>query len=211
MAQFYKTKRIPYSKYQKLHENGQLMKPYNPSDNTKGREFMNTVLFPRFASFFKDGDKVYHIGKHGFWDYSLFFNNFEKRCEFIITDNVEEMDPDLVDDITKSNIESNSADGVTLVGMWEILPQGQLALDEIFRILKPGGRLLFSADIQPNQEGYVGADKSLSFQGFLKRLNQFLIDEILFVYDPVNPGWTKMYSSGKLEALFIIARKPEND
>ena len=64
----------------KGHRDPRLLAYLDPQKNTKGREYMNTIVIPRFAEFFKNDDLIYSIGQHVFWDYSYLFNNFEKRC-----------------------------------------------------------------------------------------------------------------------------------
>jgi len=202
MATFYKGKRLPYSKTQN-YQGGQMMKPYDPLINTKGRQYLNDELYPRFAKRFKDGDKIYFIGKHGFWDYSLFFNNFHLRTDFIVTDIESGMDPDLVDDITKTNIPENSADGVCFTGMWEIMGGGtKSALENILKILKPGGSVIISKDA-----GYQRhrIEDDGTFNQMLIALKGFLIDEIHLIYGPPH---TKRYTSGDVDSYLIIARKP---
>lgn len=180
MFDFYKGKR---------HHTG-LMQAYNPSDNTKGREYLNTVMMPRFAKRLKDGDLVYNIGKHVDWDYSLVFNNFELRCDYRTTDNQPDNIPDIVDDITESKLESDSADAIIYVGMSNIGIDNNKAFEEIYRILKPGGLFLVSLD-----EKVFIPDK-------------FIKDEVHYIYEPTRDGWDKMYSDGGLNSSFIICRKP---
>jgi SAM-dependent methyltransferase len=203
MATFYPGKRLPYSKTQN-YQGGQMMEPYDPLINTKGREYLNSVLYPRFAKRFKDGDTIYFIGKHGFWDYSLFFSNFELRTNFLITDNEPGMDPDIVDDIVETKLPDNSAEGVCFTGMWEIMGGAMpKILGNIYRILKPGGSVIISKDA-----GYQRhkADDDITFAQLLVTLNQYLIDEVHFVYGPPH---TKMRSSGDIDSYLLIARKPE--
>jgi SAM-dependent methyltransferase len=181
----------------KGHRDNRLMKHLKPEENTKGREFMNTVVIPRFAKFFKGDDLIYNIGQHVFWDYSLIFNNFERRCNYLTTDTDPlQGTPDIIDDITQSKLESNTADGIMMVGMSDVVPEFKKALSEIFRILKPGGRLLMS---------YHGTGMGTIFD----LVKDFKIDEMYFNYGPSGLGWTEMYSEGEVDSYFVICRKPK--
>lgn len=179
------------------HRDKRLFKAYDPHTNTKGREYMNTKIIPHFASFFKDGDKVINIGQHIFWDYSMVFNNMLLRCDYLTTDtDPTQGEPDIIDDITQSKLESDSADGMMLVGMSDVVAQFDKALSEIYRILKPGGRLLVSFH-------------GVTLPGFLEKLKQFKLDELHCVYDPGAVGWTDMYSDGLINSYFALVRKPK--
>jgi len=191
MPEWYKGKRHP----------NPLMKPYKPLQNTKGREFMNTILFPRFAKRFKDGDVIINIGKHWFWDYSFFFNNFELRCDYQTTDNDATQLADIVDDITDTKIPENSADGVIYVGMSDIGVDNSKAIPNCFKILKPGGRFLVSFHCGGTSPLY----KNGSFQGFLELLKDFVIDEIFVVY---GDSHSEMYVGSDPLSYFAICRKP---
>lgn len=189
--------------FYKGHRDVRVLAYLDPQKNTKGRHFMNTVVFPRFARFFKDGDLVYNIGQHVFWDYSVLFNNFEKRVNYLTTDNdPTQGNPDVIDDITDSKIESNSADGIIYVGMSDVVHDHPKAIENMYRILKPGGRLLFSF-----HGGGSGPLKDTNLMGILDMLQKFIIDEMYFVYGPGGLDWGEMYTNGDVDSHFIICRK----
>ena len=178
-----------------------LMKPYDPLQNTKGREFMNTVLFPLFVKRFKDGDKIINIGKHWFWDYSFYFNNFQLRCDYQTTDIDPTQKSDIVDDIENTQLEENSADGVIYVGMSDIGVDNDKAIPNCYKILKSGGRFLVSF--------HAGGEQSLTtnggFQAFLRLLKDFIIDDIYVVYGHPH---SEIYVNGNPLSYFAIGRKP---
>lgn len=187
------------------HRDNRLMAHLDPQRNTKGRHFMNEMVIPRFAKFFKDDDLIYNIGQHVFWDYSTVFNNFRLRANYLTTDtDPTQGTPDIIDDITKSKLESNSADGMMYVGMSDVVRDHPKAIENIYRILKPGGRLLFSF----HGGGDTNKVAKSNLPSILELLKDFVIDEMYFVYGPGGLEWGKMYSDGALESHFIICRKP---
>lgn len=184
--------------FHKGHRDNRLMAHLEPSANTKGRDFMNSVVIPRFAEFFKDDDLIYNIGQHVFWDYSTIFNNFHLRANYLTTDtDPTQGTPDVIDDITDSKLASDSAEGVMYVGMSDVVRDHPKALEHIYRILKPGGRLLFSFH-------------GVGMGTIIDLLKKFKIDEMYFVYGPSGLGWTERYSDGELDSYFVICRKPKN-
>ena len=182
--------------FYKGHRDKRLLAYLDPQKNTKGRHFMNTVVIPRFAEFFKDGDIIYNIGQHVFWDYSYVFNNFEKRCNYLTIDiDPTQGNPYIIDDITDSKLEDNSADGIIYVGMSDVVRDHTKALANIYRILKPQGRLLFSFH-------------GIGILQILDMIKNFKMDEIYFVYGQGGLDWGEMYTNGEIDSYFIICRKP---
>lgn len=130
-----------------------MIAPYQLSINTRGREHFNRIIVPHFAEFFKDGDKILFVGKHPLWDYSPLFNSPAKQCEYVVSDIEPSMEPDVVDDIGASKFETNSFDGVILVGVYDSLTGGATkdkVTSEVHRITKPGGRILIADSGTPN-------------------------------------------------------------
>ena len=181
-----------------------LMKPIEPTDNTKGRELLNREIMPEYASYFKTGDKVYFIGKHRMWDYSAYFNNPALQCEFYTVDKVAAEKPDIVDDITQSRLESNSAEGVVFIGMdWDI-PDPKQAFAEIRRILKPGGRIVSAFAGKGDTRGGT----IYTLEQVMEYHKDYLVDEISFLYGS-EAFFTKRYEQGDIFVMCVIARKPE--
>ena len=175
-----------------------MIKPYDTKKNTKGREFISKQLIPRFAKRFKTGDRVLFVGKHWFWDYSPFFSNTIIQCDYKTLDIRKDKEPDILDDITNSKVESNSFDGVMYVGMDNIGIDNAKAIEHIHRILKPGGRLFISLS--------AGGDRPLgsNLLGNLEKVKAFVVDEICIVY---GPEFTDVYTDGRPSAYFITCRK----
>jgi SAM-dependent methyltransferase len=187
------------------HRDKRLLAYLDPQKNTKGREYMNTIVIPRFAKFFKNDDVIYNIGQHVFWDYSYLFNNFEKRCNYLTVDiDPTQGEPDVIDDITDSKIESESADGMIYVGMSDVVHDHPKAIEHIYRILKPGGRLLFS--FHGGGQRYL---KDTNVMGILDMLKAFTVDEMYMVYGPGGLDYGEMYTDGNLDSSFYIVRKPK--
>ena len=178
-----------------------LMKHVDPASNTKGREVLNRETVPLFASFIPSGGKVYNIGKHRMWDYSAYFNNPAKQCEYFSTDIAAGEEPDIVDDITQSRLETNSADGILFIGMdWDI-PDPRQALAEVKRILKPGGRVVTAFA----GEGDTRGGNTYSLEQVMNFHKEFLVDEISIMYGSNAVG--VRYDEGPVFAYMVIARK----
>lgn len=107
---------------------------------TKQRKFLNEVLIKKFAKMFGKKDKVFIIGCGINWDYREDFD-----CDLSTTEIDPMIKADIHDDICKSDIGTEFADGVLFNGMWESVENPFDAFHEIHRILKPDGRLLFGA------------------------------------------------------------------
>lgn len=153
-----------------------------------GRDFLNTKVMSQFGSKFTGGT-VYWIGKHLKWDYRPFFPEGVLKT----TDILPALQPDVVDDILNSTIPENSADGVAYIGMEQDINDTVRALDNIYRILKPGGRLLIGL----TGIGSSGAGKTFEFRGGLDLLNRFFIEELYNVWE-----------NNQHMVAFVIARKP---
>jgi len=178
--------------------------PYiDPVKNTKGREYINRIVIPRFAERFKDQDLVINVGKHRLWDYSPFFNRPDKFVEYKSLDIAAGEEPDIVDNILASTLPDNHCEGVIYVGMdWDI-DNNEQALKEIRRILKPGGSVAISLAAPGDTRG----GKVWTFNEALEMVRkEFLIDEIHIAYGPIQPG-APLYSEGDPIAWFFVARK----
>lgn len=178
------------------------MKYVEPASNTKGREYINRVLIPRFAERFKDQDIVVNVGKHRFWDYAPFFNRPDKFVEYINLDIAESEEPDIVDNITASKLEDGYADGILYVGMdWDV-HDTETALKEILRILKPGG-IVCATFAAP---GDTRGGRVYKLDEVFRLFSEFLVDEMHITYGPIQPG-VPLYDEGDPIAYSVIARK----
>src|SRR3990167_8486495 len=81
-------------------------------------------------------DIVYVIGKNPNYDYS---NMFPLG---ITTDIDKQTNPDLLDDICHSKIETCTASAIVFIGVFEFLKEPTQAFSEMYRVLKTGGYLL---------------------------------------------------------------------
>jgi SAM-dependent methyltransferase len=175
--------------------------PYDITKNSKGREYLNRKLMPYFASFFKNGDRILFVGRHPKWDYSIFFNGPHKQCEYIVSDIDKETNPDVIDDITQSKFETNSFDGVIIIGIFDSFKPGSKPdnfKSELVRIIRPGGRVLMALNHFP-PNGAINA---------VDAWPEFMVDEVYRIFGKSNlvekEGW---YGNGLCQAIFLIMRK----
>ena len=82
--------------------------------------------------------RVLDIGKSRYWDYGLETIDIDFRRR-----------PDIVGDICKSYLPSDTYDMVLCNGMYEVVSDPQKMVDEVRRILKPWGKVIF---------GFVGVN-----------------------------------------------------
>ena len=75
---------------------------------------------------------VLDVGKSRYWEYG-----------FPTIDINSKLDPSIVGDICHSDIPSASYDMALCNGMYEFMEDPQLMVDEVGRILKPGGTAIF--------------------------------------------------------------------
>lgn len=185
--------------HRRLH--AQMLRPYEVTNNSKGREFINKVLMSHFATFFQDGDRVLYVGKQAIWDYSVFFNGPHKQVEFITSDIEASAEPDVVDNICDSQFETDSFDGMILIGIFDSLKgedrSSKKVISETHRILKPGGRLFAAIDGKPN-----GAYDPVS------AWPDFYVDEVYYVWGETHlveedKGW---YGEGRNQVILLIMR-----
>ena len=64
-----------------------------------------------------------------------------ENCDWKTLDICPEINPNIVDDITRSKIATASVEGVICKSIFEHIAAPQMAAEEIYRILVPGGRL----------------------------------------------------------------------
>ena len=179
----------------------QMLRPYDVTNNSKGRELINRVLMLHFASFFCDGDRVLYVGKQVIWDYSVFFNGPHKQVEFVTSDIEPAMEPDVVDNICDSQFETDSFDGVILIGIFDSLKgeghSSKKVISETHRILKPGGRLFAAIDGKPNGS----YDPASAWP-------DFYVDEVYYIWGKTHKmeegvGW---YGMGPNQVIILIMR-----
>ena len=103
---------------------------------SQGREFLNKVAIPALASKMGDEDMVVIVGVNRNYNYK---EMFPKVLEIDIN---PATNPDIVDDICHSQLQSEVAKAVLFIGVYEFLENPTLAIKEVHRILKPNGHLL---------------------------------------------------------------------
>lgn len=176
---------------------------------SKGRAVLHHEILPRFASFFTHGDRVVDVGRHIYWDYSSYFFNPVRMCDYIQIDtqpglkdqDTQEPIDYVVDDICQSKMEDNSVNGFVFIGMHDNINNAQKAYDEMYRMLKPGGRILVAF---PGNGASCGGRLTTMFD-WADYVNKFIIDEVTYVYKPEN---NERYTDGPNTSILVIARKP---
>lgn len=171
---------------------------YPIETNTRGREFLNRKLMPYFAEKFKDGDRVLSVGKHPIWDYSPLFNSPAKQVEFMVSDIQPEMDPDVVDNMGKSQFPDNHFDGIVLVGVYDsiINSTGDEISKEVHRVVKPGGHVLIAWSGTPR--GIYSPHEAWPWM---------IVDEVHWSWGTHFMEKDKSYySEGENQGIFIIGR-----
>jgi len=183
--------------------------PFNPM-RSKGRAVLHNEILPKLASFYKSGDLIVNIGTHIFWDYSSYFFNPVRMCEYITTDVQLDLKDQQegtllnykIDDITNSSFADSSVDCVIFIGMFDNINNPRLAFDNILRILKPGGRLLVAFP----GSGAVCGGELVGATEWADWLTGFIVDDVTYVYDPEDE---ERYSDGKNTSIIVLARKPK--
>lgn len=181
-----------------------MIKPYPLEENTRGREYVNRIMMPHFAKFFKDGDKILFVGRHPYWDYSRFFNNPAKQCEYIVIDNSPDCNPppDIVDNMGKSQFPDASFDGIILIGVYDSLYKStsEEVTATTLRLLKPTGRVFVATTA--GDGGYYNP---------VEAWPGFIVDEVHYVWgeDRFNKKTDErgFYGRGINWGIFLIMRK----
>ena len=175
---------------------------------SKGRAVLHKEILPKFAGYFKNDDKIVNIGTHRFWDYSTYFVNPDLLCEYVSTDLREVPDQitgnnrvDLVDNICQSKLESETVNGFLFIGMHDNISDPNAAYKEMYRILKPGGKILIAF---PGSGAKCGGElvKMDEWRDFIP---MFIVDEVHYVYGPENQ---ERHTDEKNTSIIVIGRKP---
>jgi len=167
---------------------------------SEGRVFLNRELVPRFANRFKDGDKILFVGCHPYWDYSPFFNNPGKLCNYRTLDKHPGGGNQPVPDFNLSiedchTIEDNWFDGIIMIGVYEYLDHPEKAFSEINRILKPDGKALISV---PGKGYYTDENRSINPWEVWEKFCPLIILEVYVIYEKDNQPPT---------SISVIAKK----
>lgn len=143
------------------------------------RRLINTKTMPIFSSFFNNNSKILSVGVNRSWD--GFYRSLFK-CKFDTLDIKPDTKPDIISDITSSNLEDESYDGISFIGMYEFMDNKILAINELYRILKKGGYLLacIPGESFSSKDWYKGSLAKLSETPFI--FDKFRILEIHLSY-----------------------------
>lgn len=142
------------------------------------RKAINERYLPEFARYCRSGEKILFVGVNTKWDYKNLFTI--RQCEYFTMDIKEELKPDIVADITSCpEIVDESYDGIILIGMWEYIDDKSKMFNEVYRLLKPGGKLLACV---PGEAYYNCRCKYFDMEKDLKMFTGFYIDKICYTY-----------------------------
>lgn len=135
------------------------------------RNHLNTKIIPNFAQIVKG--KTLFVGVDSKWDYRTLFQ------EYVTLDIDPGKKPDIVGDIVSCpQIQDNSFDAVILIGVYEYVAEKERMFSEIWRILKPGGKVLASL---PAKMYYQEDHKHFDFKD-MNIFTGFKIEKIMFTY-----------------------------
>jgi ubiquinone/menaquinone biosynthesis C-methylase UbiE len=101
---------------------------------------------------------ILDVGKSRFWDYG-----------FDTIDNNEKLNPTIIGNIEKTDFDKESYDMILCNGMYECVNEPQKMVDEVFRILKQGGLVIFGfvgKDYQPYKKDWQYYDNNIDFHGY---------------------------------------------
>lgn len=176
---------------------------------SKGRAVLHSEVLPHFASHFNNGDKIVEVGKHNFWDYKPYFVNAGLICDYItidtkagIVDAVTQQPLEyMVENLLNSRIEPSSLDGLLFIGMHDNISDPPKAYEEIYRLLKPGGRVLVAF---PGSGAKCGGELVEPDQ-WRQFLTKFIVDTVWYVYGPEDQ---ERYGEDKNTSILVTARKP---
>jgi SAM-dependent methyltransferase len=101
---------------------------------------------------------VLDVGKSTYWDYG-----------FPTVDTNKKLNPTYCQDICNSNLASEFYDTVLCNGMMEFVSSPQEMVNEVYRILKPGGKAIFGfvgKDYKPYKKDWKFYDEDVDFNVF---------------------------------------------
>lgn len=105
--------------------------------------------------------KVLDVGKSKFWDYG-----------FPMIDINPKLNPTFIGNIEKTDFKDNEFDMVLCNGMYECVTYPQKMVDEVMRILKPGGQVIFGfvgRKYYPYKKNWLFYEKGdIDFKGVIK-------------------------------------------
>lgn len=102
--------------------------------------------------------KVLDVGKSTFWDYDFPTIDIRKKLE-----------PTYVGDICRTSLPSDYFEMVLCNGMYECVSNPQKMVDEVYRILKPEGKVIFGfvgKDYIPYRRNWKFYDENIDFKDF---------------------------------------------
>jgi len=109
--------------------------------------------------------KVLDIGKSKFWDYGFETIDINKKLK-----------PSIVGDICNSNLPANTYDMVLCNGMYEFVADPQKMVDEVKRILKPRGIVIFgfvTKNYKPYKKDWKYYDGNIDFGMKIIKVKKF--------------------------------------
>jgi len=159
---------------------------YDSFNNVSGgRLFLNKELLPRFAYQTPDGARVLFVGVHKYWDYECFFNNPGKLCKYETLDKHpgggDQPAPTYNMSIENCpKIKDETFDRIIMIGCYEYIDKKKETFSEINRMLKPGGRALFSI---PGKGYYPDENRAITPKDAWEKVKPLRILEMYVTYE----------------------------
>src|SRR6185437_1199275 len=113
---------------------------------------------------------------------------FVSNVDYKILDKVPDFNPDIVGDIHSLPLADNSVDAVICIAVLEHVEDPKKAMEEIHRVLKPGGYAFIYAPFlfyYHPEKGYYGDFYRFTNEGMLYLARQFSSSELCAVRGPI--------------------------
>lgn len=110
-----------------------------------------------------------------------------KEADYKVLDKVADFNPDIVGDIHSLPLADNSVDAIICIAVLEHVEDPKRAVEEVYRVLKPGGYAFFYAPFlfyYHPEKGYYGDFYRFTKEGFGYLTRQFSSVEMVPVRGP---------------------------